>query len=223
MVTEARIFLASSQELAADRQAFAELIRRRNDDWVSRGVNLRLVLWEDFIDAMSKAGLQDAYNQAIRGCDVFVMLFHTQVGRHTEAEFDTALGQLQATGKPFIYAYCKTAPVDPDADTSSRKAFLARLKALGHYETQYEIVDKLLLHFWQQLDKLVANGFIRFPAEGDAGTGIRYEATLHGNGALAQGPGATAVSAGAVLVQGNNSGDIITGTVAGQAPRRGPR
>ena len=58
---------------------------------------------------------------------------------------------------------CKTAPVDPDADTSSRKAFLARLKALGHYETQYEIVDKLLLHFWQQLDKLAANGFIRFP------------------------------------------------------------
>ncbi len=82
---EYRIFLASPQELAADRQAFAELIRRRDDDWVGRGVHLRLVVWEDFIDAMSKTRLQDEYNAAIEGCDVFVMLFHAKVGPYTAA------------------------------------------------------------------------------------------------------------------------------------------
>lgn len=220
---EPRIFLASSQELAADRQAFAELIRRRNKDWASCGVHLQLLVWEDFIDAMSKTRLQDEYNRAIQGCELFVMLFHTRVGRYTEEEFDTAFGQFQATGKPFVYTYFKTAPVDPDADTSSRQAFLARLKALGHYETRYDSVDTLLLHFWQQLDKLVANGFIRFPAEGDAGTGIRYQATQHGSGAIAQGAGAKAVAPGGVLIEGHNTGDIVTGKVINNGPGRRPR
>lgn len=225
--TEYRIFLASSQELAADRQAFAELMRRRNDDWVGRGVHLRLVVWEDFVDAMSKTRLQAEYNAAAEGCDVFVMLFHTKVGPYTEQEFDTAFGRFQATGKPFVYTYFNSAPVDPDAvdpvDLASRQAFQARLKALGHFQTRYANVDALQLHFWQQLDKLVASGFIRFPAEGDAGTGTRYQAMLTGDGAIAQGTGATALGARAVQVNGPVGGNVITGTVSITTHRRRPR
>lgn len=226
--TESRIFLASSQELAADRQAFAELIRRRNDDWVGRGVHLRLVIWEDFVDAMSKSRLQDEYNVAIKDCDVFVMLFHTKVGPYTEEEFDTAFGQFKATGKPFVYTYFNTAPVDPDslepADLASRKAFQARLKQLGHFQTRYDNVEGLQLHFWQQLDKLVANGFIRFPADDDPGTGQRFEATLTGDGAIAQGRDATALGAGAAQVKGSVSGTVNTGTMTVRTTaRRRPR
>ena len=223
---EFRIFLASSQELVADRQAFSELIRRRNDDWVGCGVHLRLVIWEDFIDAMSKTRLQDKYNAAIQDCDVFVMLFHTKVGLYTEEEFNTAFGQFQATNKPFIYTYFKTAAVDPDslepADLTSRKAFQARLEKLGHFQTRYENVAGLQLHFWQQLDKLVANGFIRFPAEGDPGTGQRFEATMNGDGAIAQGNHANALGAGAVQIKGNVSGTVNTGSMTGSAARRRP-
>lgn len=222
-----RIFLASSQELAADRQAFAELLRRRNDDWVGRGVHLRLVVWEDFVDAMSKTRLQAEYNAAIEGCDVFVMLFHTKVGPYTEEEFDTAFGRFQATGKPFVYTYFNSAPVDPDAidpaDLASRQAFQARLKALGHFQTRYANVDALQLHFWQQLDKLVASGFIRFPTEADPGTGTRYQATVTGDGAVAQGPGATALAPGAVQVNGPVTGNINTGTVRIDTHRHRPR
>lgn len=218
------VFLASSQELAADRQAFAELMRRRNDDWVGRGVHLRLVIWEDFIDAMSKTRLQQEYNAAIKGCALFVMLFHTKVGPYTEEEFNTAFGQFQATGKPFIYTYFKTAAVDLDSiepgDLASRKAFQARLNQLGHFQTRYENIQGLLLHFWQQLDKLVANGFIRFPAEADPGTGLRFEATLTGDGAIAQGDHATALGAGAVQIKGKVTGTVNTGTITSPNDRR---
>lgn len=218
--TEYRIFLASSQELAGDRAAFAELLRRRNDDWVGRGVHLRLAVWEDFIDAMSRTRLQDEYNKSIKTCDVFVMLFFTKVGPYTEEEFNTAFGQFQATGKPFIYTYFKSAAVDPDsldpADLLSRKAFQARLKALGHFQTKYENTEGLELHFWQQLDKLVANGFIRFPVEDAAGSGARYQGTVTGSGALAQGAGATALGAGAVQIKGSVYGNVNTGSTGGR-------
>ena len=55
------------------------------------------MLWEDFLDAVSQTRLQDEYNQAIRECDVFVMLFHTKVGQNTKEEFETAFGQFKAT------------------------------------------------------------------------------------------------------------------------------
>ena len=92
-----KIFLASSEELKEDRNAFEILISRRNNDWVDRGVHLRLVVWEDFLDAMSKTRLQDEYNKAIRGCDIFVMLFFTKVGIYTAEEFETAFKQFQGS------------------------------------------------------------------------------------------------------------------------------
>jgi hypothetical protein len=73
----------------------------------------------------------------------------------------------------------------------------------------------LQLHFLQQLDKLVANGFIEFPPGDNAGgryVGISHQANLTGDGAIAQAAGATAVARGGVVVGGNNSGNINTGT-----------
>lgn len=220
---EYRIFLASSEELADDRARFAEMLRRRNEDWVGRGVHLRLVVWEDFLDAVSRTRLQDEYNAALRRCDVFVMLFFTKVGRYTEEEFDIACDQFRRTGKPLVYTYFKSAPVDPDTDLSSRQAFQQRLQAMQHFQTRYPNVEGLEHHFWQQLDKLVANGFVRFPTEDDPGTGIAYQATNTGSGAVAQGPGATALGAGAVQFNGQVSGNVNTGVQIGVGlPHRSP-
>jgi hypothetical protein len=109
MITK-RLFLASSSELQADRKAFEIFIYRKNKDWVARDVFLELVVWEDFLDAVSSTRLQDEYNQAIRECDIFVMLFWTKVGRYIEEEFETAFGQFKATHKPSIFTYFKDAP-----------------------------------------------------------------------------------------------------------------
>ena len=130
MTIKKRLFLASSSELKADRMEFEIGICRKNKDWIDRGVFLELVLWEDFLDAVSQTRLQDEYNQAIRECDVFVMLFHTKVGQYTKEEFETAFGQFKATDKPFIFTYFKDLETTGNAseqDLKSLRAFLQKL------------------------------------------------------------------------------------------------
>lgn len=211
-----KIFLASSSELKEDREAFEIFINRKNKDWVTKGVFLELVLWEDFLDAMSPTRLQDEYNRAIRECDLFVMLFFTKVGKYTEEEFETAFGQFQATRKPFIFTYFKDAGISTGTankkDLMSLWAFQEKLDALGHFYTRYQNLDGLKLHFNQQLDKLVASGFIKFEPDEAAAGGDTYHATLTGNGAIAQGQDAMAVGAGGVAISGNHTGNINTGT-----------
>ena len=214
-----KIFLASSAELEEDRKNFEILINRQNKTWKNQGVFLELIVWEDFLDAMSRTRLQDEYNKAIHGCDVFVMLFFTKVGPYTAEEFEVAFKQSQATNRPFIFTYFKDAQISTTSanmkDVASLLAFRERLDALGHFCTVYKNIEGLQLHFLQQLHKLAASGAIDFkPQDNETGVpdGGTYQATLTGDGAIAQGAGATAVGRGGVLVQGNNTGRIITGT-----------
>jgi len=218
-MTRKKLFLASSAELSEDRKELEIFVNRKNKDWHDKGVFLDLVVWEDFLDAVSKTRLQDEYNKAIRECDLFVMLFFTKVGQYTEEEFETAFGQFQATNKPFIFTYFKDAEISTGsankADLMSLWAFQEKLDGLGHFYTRYKNIDELMLHFNRQLDKLAASGFIEFRPDKDAAgaTGsTTYNASLSGNGAIAQGSGATAVGARGALVGGNNSGNINTGT-----------
>lgn len=211
-----KIFLASSFELLDDRKEFEIFINRKNNEWVSKGVHLKLIVWEDFLDALSQTRLQDEYNKEIRDCDVFVMLFCTKVGPYTEEEFETAFGQFKATNKPFIYTYFKDAQISTGSanqkDLLSLWAFQEKLKAMGHFYTSYKNIDALKFHFNAQLDKLVASGFIEFKADESAVTGgVSYHAINTSNGAIAQG-GGTAVGAGGVYVGGQHSVSINTDT-----------
>lgn len=169
-----KIFLASSSELKEDREQFEIFINRKNKDWVDKGVFLELVLWEDFLDALSQTRLQDEYNKAIRDCDIFVMLFFTKVGKYTAEEFETAFGQFKATNKPFIFTYFKDAPISTGsankADLMSLWAFQEKLNALGHFYTRYQNIDELKFKFNRQLDKLAASGFIELKPDQDEPT-----------------------------------------------------
>lgn len=216
-----RIFLASSAELVEDRREFEIFINRQNKRWHERGVFLDLVIWEDFIDAVSQTRLQDEYNKALKGCDVFVMLFWTKVGMYTAEEFETAFGQFKATGRPLIYTYFKDAasghPLDDD-DQASLYAFRSKLKKLGHFYTSYKNQDALCRHFGDQLEKLaLAGAFGTLPgpetAASLAAAAPTNTATLHGGGAIAQGTNAQAVGQGGFIVNGDNHGSINTGTV----------
>lgn len=211
-----KIFLASSSELKDERDQFEIFIARKNKAWQDRGVFLELVVWEDFLDAVSRTRLQDEYDQAIRECDIFVMLFLTKVGKYTEEEFDTALAQFKATGKPVIFTYFKDVQISTGSanqqDLMSLWAFQNKLKAIGHFQTVYKNTEGLLLHFSQQMEKLAASGFIEFGRGDDSPGSTRYQATLAGNGAIAQGNGAIAVGSGGVFVGGKNTGRINTGT-----------
>ena len=163
------IFLASSCELKGDREQFEIFLNRRNKDWVEKEIFLKLVNWEDFIDAVSKTRLQDEYNQAIRDCDLFVMLFNTKVGKYTEEEFATAYANFQKTNKPLIYTYFKDTQMTTGSankkELMSLWAFQEKLEALGHFQTVYINTQDLLLKFGQQLDKLADSGFIDLQAK----------------------------------------------------------
>ncbi|MFT5167254.1 MAG: hypothetical protein ACI8P3_002491 [Saprospiraceae bacterium] len=60
-----KIFLASSSELLEDRKSFEIFIGRQNNILIEKGIYLKLIIWENFLDAMSDTRLQEEYNNAI--------------------------------------------------------------------------------------------------------------------------------------------------------------
>lgn len=181
-----KIFLASSSELKDDRQQFEIFISRKNKEGVDKGVFLELVIWEDFLDALSQTRLQDEYDKAIRQCDMFVMLFCTKVGKYTEEKFETAFGQFKATNKPFIFTYFKDADISAGSankeDMMSLRAFREKLDKLGHFYTVYKNIDELKFKFNQQLDKLAANKFINLESHTAAPEKTNITQTHSGKG-----------------------------------------
>ncbi len=155
-----KIFLASSSELKEDRQQFEIFIRRKNSQYVKQGIFLDLVLWEDFLDAMSNTRLQDEYNKAITECDIVISLFKTKVGQYTEEEVMTAWEAFKKNNKPLIYTYFKEATISINQvnieNLQSLKNFKTKLKNLGHFYTGYANIEGLKLKFDNQLTKLLA-------------------------------------------------------------------
>jgi hypothetical protein len=152
-----RIFLASSEELRADRMAFELMIGQLNQEWVPRDTFFHLIVWENFIDAISKNGLQHEYNKAIKACDIAVFLFFTKVGRYTAEEFEVAFGEFRAGDKPLIYTYFKDDVIltgDIDDSIITLLEFKKKLSALKHYYTRYRSSEELKWLFGRQLDKL---------------------------------------------------------------------
>lgn len=154
-----KIFLASSSELKADREQFEIFINRKNKDYVKKRIFFELVLWEDFLDAMSKTRLQDEYNKAISGCDVFVSLFYSKVGQYTKEEFLKALDTFKANGKPLIYTYFKE--LVTKVTRSNRKEFDSlwdfqeELSDKGHFYTEYTDTNDLKYQFGEQITKFL--------------------------------------------------------------------
>ncbi len=154
-ITIIKIFLASSSELKEDREQFEIFINRKNKEYIRKGIFLELVMWEDFLDAMSATRLQDEYNKAISKCDVFVSLFYTKVGQYTEEEFLKALGTFKANKKLLIYTYFKDKPIPPSKIDQSLGDFKDKLSKLGHFYTLYKNIDELKYLFEQQLNKFI--------------------------------------------------------------------
>jgi hypothetical protein len=214
-----RIFCFAHGLASLDKKEFKDFIYRKSKERHGKGVFLDLIQWEDFLDAMAENGLQAKYNEAIRECDIFVMLFFTKVGKYTEEEFETAVGQFKETSKLFVFTYFKDAAINlgtvNESDMMSLFSFKKKLAELKHYLTTYKNIDELKYKFNQQLEKLAAEGFITFHPDRDnsaPGTTTISNATLSGSGAIAQGQKATAVGAGGVVVIGKNTGNLNTGT-----------
>ena len=153
-----KIFLASSSELKTEREQFEIFIGRKNKILLQQNIYLELIIWEDFIDTLSKTRLQDEYNKAIRECDIFLSLFFTKVGKFTKEEFETAFKHFHENDKPKIYTYFKQGNINLGQinfdDFKNLNDFQNTLKELGHFQTNFETTDGLLKHFNEQLDKI---------------------------------------------------------------------
>jgi hypothetical protein len=153
-----RIFLASSTELREDRDALDLYLRQLNDTLSEARKYLRVVRWENFLDAMSETRMQDGYNDAVRSCDIFISLFFTKTGQYTREEFHVAHSHFLDTGRPYIYTFFKDAEIRTGnlqrADLTSLWDFQEELKALGHFYTRYHNIDHLKRLLRDQLDKL---------------------------------------------------------------------
>lgn len=152
-----KIFLASSFELKDDREQFEIFINRNNKEYIRKGIFLELVIWEDFLDAMSATRLQDEYNQAITNCDVFVSLFWKKVGQYTEEEFEKAFASFKKNKKPLIYTFFKEESILPSQAKQMQTVFnfQSKLRKLGHFHTNYADINDLKYKFSKQLDKFI--------------------------------------------------------------------
>jgi small GTP-binding protein len=155
-----KIFLASSNELKDHRDQFEIFIGRQNKHYMgNQEVFLQVELWEDFIDAMDKNRLQDAYNRTIKECDIFIMLYWTKVGMYTAEEFEIAFGHFKETARPLVYTYKCTTPVPSDKmnrrESNSLFDFEDKLRELQHFPKRYSNIDNLKSEFSSQLQKIL--------------------------------------------------------------------
>jgi hypothetical protein len=159
------VFLASSLELKEDRQRFEQMINRQNKIWQSNGIFLNLFICEDGFDALSQTRSQEEYNKEIRKSDIFVLLFYNKMGKFSEEEFDAAVEQFRATGKPKIFTYFKNIP--GPIGSHNRQAlqslwdFQDKLREMQHFTGEYQNIDALVLDFKHQLEQLVSRGVIQ--------------------------------------------------------------
>jgi hypothetical protein len=75
MSASIKIFIASSYELKAERDAFRSFLSVENDRLNKKGIYLELIQWEYFLDAVSTTRLQNEYNEALKKCDIAVCMF----------------------------------------------------------------------------------------------------------------------------------------------------
>jgi len=169
------IFLASSKELKAERERFEIEIYRKCKFWFDKDIFLHLDVWEDLPASMSSGGSQSEYNKIVRSADLFVLLAYTKLGVYTGEEFDNALGEFNATQKPFLFTYFKEPNDNAEA---SLLQFRQKLKDLHHFFSSFTDSDGLWNQFNKELDRLKLDNFEKHP---EASNTVRME----GNGNIA--------------------------------------
>ncbi len=151
-----KVFLASSNELKAERDQFEIGINRKNKEWFDKDVYIHLDIWEDLSARMSSGGSQSEYNKFVKSADLFVLLAFTKVGKYTEEEFENAFKAFQSANKPFIFTYFKntTEPVD-----DSLNLFKNKLSEMGHFFSPFADSNDLWLQINKELDRLDLSKF----------------------------------------------------------------
>lgn len=151
-----KIFIASSSELKNDRDAFGDFIMRLQKHYETRDYSFQLEKWEYLNPAYNNKRKQDEYNDIIRECDLFVVIFHTKIGEFTLEEFEVALEECRKRSLPlFIYFKDLQGREKPDDIKQFQNRIVTELK---HFWGVYNNNDKLFLDFVLWLDSYLFDG-----------------------------------------------------------------
>ena len=150
------IFLASSFELASDRNQLKDELYQKSKAWHHKEVFFHLEIWEDLSTRLSSTRSQDDCNKKIKDSDLFVLLAYSKVGMYTEEEFEIAFGAFNQNKKPFIFTYFKDIASKPEI---SLDHFKNKLKDLGHFHASYRNSDHLWNQINKELDRLLLDDF----------------------------------------------------------------
>lgn len=151
-----KIFLASSEELEADRYRFGNLIRKLDNIYEKRGIRIELFEWEDYDAAYNGMRKQDEYNERVRASDMFLALFYKKAGKFTIEEFNIARKAFDEQASPKIYTYIKDLEAGESESRDLAEFKRLMLEELGHYWCRYSNFDTMQLHFVLQLQMVEA-------------------------------------------------------------------
>ena len=148
-----KIFLASSEELQAEREKMADLVLHLNKLFKGRGLELDLEKWEYLDASMSGKRKQDEYNDVLHQCDICMVLFWRRFGSYTGEELDVAYKSMLRGGNPQkIYVFFK----NPSGDDVSQEIrdFITDYERRfgGHFFCKFQTVDTMKLEFLLQLE-----------------------------------------------------------------------
>lgn len=154
---EIHIFLASSNELAYDREQIRMLISQLQKSYGNRDIHIILDQWESQDPAFKGVRTQDEYNYLVRRSNLFIALFHHKAGKYTQEEFNVAYSYCIKYKTPQICIYYKELGPN-DEEESSLSEFKQRIVKEIEYFTipPYGHIDTLRLNIAIQIAFLIS-------------------------------------------------------------------
>jgi len=136
-----RIFLASSSELSYERSLVTGIVADFKTKRPDLHCDFEVVKWENFASSYEDARKQDAYNEAIKSSDVFLMLYWTKVGMYTQEEFEVAIETQKIKSKPYLFLLKKSdgTSVEDSVKQFEEKVPLGNGKFSGTFATEKEL------------------------------------------------------------------------------------
>ena len=143
-----KIFLASSEELKQERLEIADLVENLNMRLEPLELRIQLVKWEYLDSSMGSVHKQEEYNEALKECELCIVMYWRRFGDYTTIELDTAYQGLCAGNNPRkLYVYFKDMPELSPEIMAFRDGFP---KKYGHFYSFFQNIDTLKTDFLLQ-------------------------------------------------------------------------
>ena len=126
-----KVFIASSEELRLERLEFTDMIQQLNKALKPRGIEIEPVKWEYLDSSMGADRKQTEYNNALKECELCLVMYWNRVGEYTVEELTTAWECHKAGDNPKkLYVYFK----EPAEGSQELREFKASFTTkYGHF------------------------------------------------------------------------------------------